>query len=186
MRPACVHVQVDHDPVAVGERLGGVVARCALPPLRLDVQALELVRDRLEARRRDGGAPPVGIARAGLAVLGEAQNARRRELGLLLDTVRLDERAVRRRSLVAQTGEPLGRGNDDCGVPQEVGARLAPRGGGRDRAVQRHVPEGADQPDTNNVAPRIGFAWRIKPGNILRGGYGVSYNSDVIRPSPGS
>jgi hypothetical protein len=31
--------------------------------------------------------------------------------------------------------------------------------------------------DTNNVAPRVGFAWRFKPGNILRGGYGVSYNS---------
>ena len=31
--------------------------------------------------------------------------------------------------------------------------------------------------DTNNVAPRAGFAWRIKPGTILRGGYGVSYNS---------
>src|SRR6185436_13794697 len=31
--------------------------------------------------------------------------------------------------------------------------------------------------DTNNVAPRIGFAWRMKPGNILRGGYGISYNS---------
>jgi hypothetical protein len=31
--------------------------------------------------------------------------------------------------------------------------------------------------DTNNLAPRIGFAWRIKPGEILRGGYGISYNS---------
>ena len=31
--------------------------------------------------------------------------------------------------------------------------------------------------DTNNIAPRIGFAWRMKPGTILRGGYGVSYNS---------
>jgi hypothetical protein len=31
--------------------------------------------------------------------------------------------------------------------------------------------------DSNNVAPRVGFAWRIKPGNLLRGGYGVSYNS---------
>jgi hypothetical protein len=31
--------------------------------------------------------------------------------------------------------------------------------------------------DTNNVAPRVGFAWRIKPGTILRGGYGISYNS---------
>lgn len=31
--------------------------------------------------------------------------------------------------------------------------------------------------DANNVAPRIGLAWRIKPGTILRGGYGISYNS---------
>ena len=31
--------------------------------------------------------------------------------------------------------------------------------------------------DTNNVAPRIGLAWRIKPGTILRGGFGISYNS---------
>jgi hypothetical protein len=31
--------------------------------------------------------------------------------------------------------------------------------------------------DANNVAPRVGFAWRLKPGTILRGGYGISYNS---------
>lgn len=31
--------------------------------------------------------------------------------------------------------------------------------------------------DTNNIAPRIGMAWRIRPGTILRGGYGISYNS---------
>ena len=31
--------------------------------------------------------------------------------------------------------------------------------------------------DANNIAPRIGFAWRMKPGTILRGGYGVSYNA---------
>jgi hypothetical protein len=31
--------------------------------------------------------------------------------------------------------------------------------------------------DANNIAPRIGFAWRPKPGTILRGGYGVSYNA---------
>jgi hypothetical protein len=31
--------------------------------------------------------------------------------------------------------------------------------------------------DANNIAPRVGFAWRLKPGNILRGGYGISYNS---------
>src|SRR4029078_13426084 len=31
--------------------------------------------------------------------------------------------------------------------------------------------------DTNNVAPRVGAAWRIAPGTILRGGYGISFNS---------
>jgi trimeric autotransporter adhesin len=31
--------------------------------------------------------------------------------------------------------------------------------------------------DTNNVAPRVGFAWRPRPGTILRGGYGISYNA---------
>jgi hypothetical protein len=31
--------------------------------------------------------------------------------------------------------------------------------------------------DANNIAPRVGFAWRIKPGNVVRGGYGISYNS---------
>ena len=33
------------------------------------------------------------------------------------------------------------------------------------------------QTDTNNVAPRVGFAWRVKPGTIVRGGYGISYNA---------
>ena len=31
--------------------------------------------------------------------------------------------------------------------------------------------------DTNNIAPRIGIAWRIRPGTVLRGGYGMSFNS---------
>jgi hypothetical protein len=31
--------------------------------------------------------------------------------------------------------------------------------------------------DTNNIAPRVGFAWRLEPGTILRGGYGLSFNA---------
>ena len=31
--------------------------------------------------------------------------------------------------------------------------------------------------DVNNIAPRVGVAWRVKPGTILRGGYGISYNA---------
>ena len=38
-------------------------------------------------------------------------------------------------------------------------------------------PKALIDTDTNNIAPRVGFAWRVKPGTILRGGYGISYNS---------
>lgn len=38
-------------------------------------------------------------------------------------------------------------------------------------------PKALMHADANNIAPRVGFAWRMKPGAILRGGYGVSYNS---------
>ena len=31
--------------------------------------------------------------------------------------------------------------------------------------------------DANNLAPRVGFAWRVKPGTVVRGGYGISFNS---------
>ena len=31
--------------------------------------------------------------------------------------------------------------------------------------------------DTNNIAPRAGFAWRVAPATIIRGGYGISYNA---------
>ncbi|HVL67598.1 MAG TPA: TonB-dependent receptor [Vicinamibacterales bacterium] len=31
--------------------------------------------------------------------------------------------------------------------------------------------------DGNNIAPRLGVAWRARPGTIVRGGYGISYNS---------
>ncbi len=30
-------------------------------------------------------------------------------------------------------------------------------------------------PDRNNFGPRLGFAWTVTPGTVVRGGYGVSY-----------
>ena len=38
-------------------------------------------------------------------------------------------------------------------------------------------PSGLVSADTNNIAPRVGFAWRFKPGTILRGGFGLSFNA---------
>jgi hypothetical protein len=31
--------------------------------------------------------------------------------------------------------------------------------------------------DSNNIAPRVGIAWRIGRGTVVRGGYGTSYNN---------
>lgn len=33
------------------------------------------------------------------------------------------------------------------------------------------------RPDGNNLAPRIGVAWRIARGSVLRAGYGITYNA---------
>ncbi|HEY2433199.1 MAG TPA: TonB-dependent receptor [Vicinamibacterales bacterium] len=38
-------------------------------------------------------------------------------------------------------------------------------------------PDGILLTDTNNLAPRVGFAYRLKPGLVVRGGYGMSFNS---------
>ena len=38
-------------------------------------------------------------------------------------------------------------------------------------------PDGLLYTDANNIAPRLGAAWRIKPGTVLRLGYGVSFNA---------
>jgi hypothetical protein len=38
-------------------------------------------------------------------------------------------------------------------------------------------PAGLINLDSNNIAPRLGVAWRARPGTVVRGGYGVSYNS---------
>jgi hypothetical protein len=38
-------------------------------------------------------------------------------------------------------------------------------------------PSALMQADTNNIAPRTGMAWRIRPGTVLRAGYGVAFNA---------
>src|SRR5262249_51796927 len=38
-------------------------------------------------------------------------------------------------------------------------------------------PDGILKTDTNNLAPRAGLAYRVKPGLVLRGGYSIQYNS---------
>ena len=124
-------VQVDDDPVAVRERLGHVVAvrASALTPRGTGARA---GRDRLEARRRDGGPPLVGVAPAGLGVLGEAESPQPRARPFW--TLRLDERGTRG-SASSRRREPSGDGTT---TRRRGGGRhglvRAARGGGRGRA----------------------------------------------------
>jgi hypothetical protein len=38
------------------------------------------------------------------------------------------------------------------------------------------VPTSLVRPDRDNVAPRVGLAWRPRPGTIVRTGFGINYN----------
>ncbi|MEO6237768.1 MAG: TonB-dependent receptor [Vicinamibacterales bacterium] len=61
-------------------------------------------------------------------------------------------------------------------VPADFSA-ASPVQSGQSGPFTGAFPDGLLNPDRNNLAPRIGAAWRIKPGTILRGGYGISFNS---------
>jgi hypothetical protein len=49
------------------------------------------------------------------------------------------------------------------------------------------MPRGGYDPDLNNLAPRIGFAWTIDKAarTVLRGGYGIYYNQGALATSEG-
>ena len=43
------------------------------------------------------------------------------------------------------------------------------------------VPVSLVRPDRNNIAPRIGFAWKPLAKTIIRGGYGINYNTGAYQ-----
>ena len=45
------------------------------------------------------------------------------------------------------------------------------------------VPRSGFEPDRNNFAPRLGFAWSIDRYTVLRGGYGVYYDQSPLAPA---
>ena len=45
------------------------------------------------------------------------------------------------------------------------------------------VPRSGFEPDRNNFAPRVGFAWSIDRYTVLRGGYGVYYDQSPLAPA---
>jgi hypothetical protein len=45
------------------------------------------------------------------------------------------------------------------------------------------MPRGGYVPDRNNVAPRLGAAWAVRPATVVRGGYGISYDQAALAPN---
>lgn len=48
------------------------------------------------------------------------------------------------------------------------------------RAGSNGVSRSGLQPDRNNFAPRVGLAWSVDPGTVVRTGYGVYYDSGLL------
>src|ERR1700719_1553766 len=43
------------------------------------------------------------------------------------------------------------------------------------------LPASLLRPDRNNFAPRIGFAWKPFSKTVVRGGYGINYNTGAYQ-----
>ncbi len=43
------------------------------------------------------------------------------------------------------------------------------------------LPDSLVRPDRKNFAPRIGFAWKPLPNTVVRGGYGINYNTGAYQ-----
>lgn len=48
------------------------------------------------------------------------------------------------------------------------------------RVGSEGVSRSGIRPDRNNFAPRAGFAWNAKPGTVIRGGYGLYFDSGML------
>ena len=102
VRTVRVHVQIGDDPLAVGERLGLVGARCPPAPRSVRIEPLEPLGEGGEAPVLDALLARCGVSLAGRGILGEAEERSRRELGLRRHPRRVDERASRDGRLLAQ------------------------------------------------------------------------------------
>ncbi|NOT43185.1 MAG: TonB-dependent receptor, partial [Acidobacteria bacterium] len=54
---------------------------------------------------------------------------------------------------------------------------VAPVLAGGEGAFSGTYPDALVRTDRNNVAPRVGVAWRVNPRTVVRSGYGVSFNN---------
>jgi hypothetical protein len=69
--------------------------------------------------------------------------------------------------------------------PQNGAQLYDPAAHGLVQAGIEDMPPGGYVTDTNNIAPRVGFAWTVgtERMNVIRGGYGVYYNQPTLASS---
>jgi hypothetical protein len=62
-------------------------------------------------------------------------------------------------------------------VAQNFGGNLTQcANSGSTQCVIPVTGSGLINPDRNNFAPRVGFAWKVQSSTVVRGGYGINYN----------
>jgi hypothetical protein len=66
--------------------------------------------------------------------------------------------------------------NPDLGTPAV--ARIVP---GQSGPYSGPLPASLLRPDRNNFAPRLGFAWKPSSKTVVRGGYGINYNTGAYQ-----
>jgi len=66
--------------------------------------------------------------------------------------------------------------NPDLGPPAV--ARIIP---GQSGPYSGPLPASLLRPDRNNFAPRLGFAWKPSSKTVVRGGYGINYNTGAYQ-----
>ena len=120
-----VHVEVDDNPVALGEGLGLLASSRFAAATGFRVVALDELGDDTEILALDLPPSRGGVALARHRILGQTKQCRGSELRLARQAGRLDDRAARRRRLGAQPAEPVGRRDDDRSVLEHLGARTA-------------------------------------------------------------
>ena len=121
-RPRGVQVEVDEDPLPVGERL----IRLARVPLRrrreARVELLEVGRDVGEGLALDASSRLLGELAAQRLVLGQPRERRGGELGLLVHAGRRGDRGARGGRLERDAGEAVERGDEDRGLVEDRSA----------------------------------------------------------------
>ncbi|MEP6919835.1 MAG: TonB-dependent receptor [bacterium] len=113
-----------------------------------------------------------------IARVDNAQHLRTQSYNLFVnDSFRLNKRLTLNAGLRYEYNTPPVDAEDRANVFDLVTRNLV-------RVGTNGVPRGGTNPDRNNFAPRVGFAWTIgrEEKTVLRAGYGIYYDQSPLAP----